>query len=434
MASLKSPRPRRVELSDLVMEFQGALIDLERGGGEKVDYAAGIATAATRLEAGIQDHVERRVAYRLRFTEPANDNKQYPGIISSAAFVKDFVPPDYALDGVFQSRFFYSLTGTTGTGKTAVLLLLAAATALGMPVGGRDVKPGRVVYLAGENPDDVQMRWIAAGHHLGFDPDTIDVHFLKGATDVAETIELIRKDVEALGGASLVIVDTSAAFFFGDDENSNTDAGRHARNLRQLTTLPGEPAVLVATHPTKNASSDSLLPRGGGAFIAEVDGNLTLTKSDGLVKLHWQGKHRGPDFDPVVFKLEPVTAPALVDGRGRLVPTVLARDMSEKEVGAVKRQAFSDMDAVLLEFDRDPTQSTRDIAERLGWRNKDGEPDRRRAQTAADKAKAQKLLKFEARKWKLTEAGQEAVVDAKARRHAEQQSAEFAERMRRKMG
>lgn len=425
---------KRLKVADLVLEFQAALIELETGKGPKGDYAEMLTAAATRLEAGIQEHVDRLVARRLRFMEPANDNSPYPGIISSAEFVRDFTPPDYALDGVFQSRFFYSLTGTTGTGKTAVLLLLAAATALGLPVGGRDVKPGRVVYFAGENPDDVQMRWIAAGHHLGFDPHSIDVHFLKGATDVSETIELIRKDVEALGGASLIIVDTSAAFFFGDDENSNTDAGRHARNLRQLTTLPGEPAVLVACHPTKNASADNLLPRGGGAFIAEVDGNLTLTKSDGLVKLHWQGKHRGPDFEPVVFKLESVTAPALVDSRGRLVPTVLARDMSEKEVGAVKRQAFSDMDAVLLEFDRDPTQSTRDIAERLGWRNKDGEPDRRRAQTAADKAKAQKLLKFEARKWKLTDAGQEAVVDAKARRHTEQQSAEFAERMRRKMG
>ncbi|MGJ7042110.1 hypothetical protein J2Y63_005391 [Shinella sp. BE166] len=433
MAPLQSAKPRRVELSDLVMEFQGAIIDLEMGRGPKIDYATAITAAATRLEGGIADHVDRRVAHRLRFMTPANDNNPYPGIISSGAFVKGFVPPDYALDGVFQSRFFYSLTGTTGTGKTAVLLLLAAATALGMPVGGRDVKPGRVVYLAGENPDDVQMRWLAAAHHLGFDPEEIDVHFLKGTTNVAETIELIRKDVEALGGASLVIVDTSAAFFFGADENSNTDAGRHARNLRTLTTLPGEPAVLVATHPTKNASSDSLLPRGGGAFIAEVDGNLTLTKSDGLVRLHWQGKHRGPDFEPVVFKLESVTAPDLVDSRGRLVPTVLAKDMSEKEVGVVKRQAFSDMDAVLLEFDRDTTQSTRDVAERLGWR-KDDDFDRRRVQTVADKAKTQKLLKFEARKWKLTEAGHEAVVDAKARRHAEQQSTEFAERMRRKTG
>lgn len=434
MAPLKSPKPRRVEVTDLVLEFQNAIIALERGTANgKLDYAEAITAAATRLEGGIQDHVEKRVAYRLRFTEPANDNKQYPGIISSAAFVKDFVPPDYALDGVFQSRFFYSLTGTTGTGKTAVLLLLAAATALGMPVGGRDVKQGRVIYLAGENPDDVQMRWIAAGHHLGFDPHSIDVHFLKGTTDVSETLEQIRKDVEALGGASLIIVDTSAAFFFGADENSNTDAGRHARNLRQLTTLPGEPAVLVATHPTKNASNDSLLPRGGGAFIAEVDGNLTLTKADGLVKLHWQGKHRGPDFDPVVFNLESVTAPDLVDSRGRLVPTVLARDMSEKEVGAVKRQAFSDMDAVLVEIERNGEKSTSAMAEELGW-FKDGKPDKRRVQTCTGKLQKEKLVKYEARKWKLTEQGSEALSDAKARRHAAAQAADLAERMRSRMG
>eukprot|EP00913_Durusdinium_trenchii_P021272 g19985.t1 len=396
--------------------------------GRSEDYAEMLTAAATRLEAGIQEHVDKRVQYRLRFTEPANDNKPYPGIISSGDFVRGFVPPDYHLDGVFQSRFFYSLTGTTGTGKTAVLLLLAAATAIGFNIGGREVKKGRVVYMAGENPDDVQMRWIAYGHHLGFDPADVDVHFLKGTTDVAETIELIRADVEKLGGSDLVIVDTSAAFFFGADENSNTDAGRHARSLRTLTTLPGEPAVLVATHPTKNAAADALLPRGGGAFIAEVDGNLTLSKSDGLVKLHWQGKHRGPDFEPVMFRLDGVTAPSLVDKRGRLVPTVLAKDMSKGEVVAVAATARRDEDDVLLQIDRDANASLSSIADELGWRSADGSAHKDRVRRATDKLRRDKLVTYEARKWKITPSGLDALVDIKADRHREQQAAQFASR------
>ena len=75
---------------------------------------------------------------------------------SSAEFVRGFVPPDYAIDGLVQRRFLYSLTAPTGHGKTAIALLFAASKALGRSVGNRDVDPGRVLYLAGENPDDVR--------------------------------------------------------------------------------------------------------------------------------------------------------------------------------------------------------------------------------------------------------------------------------------
>ncbi len=89
------------------------------------------------------------------------------------------------------------------------------------------------------------------------------------------------------------------------------------------------------------------LPRGGGAFIAEVDGNLTLNKGE-TVKLHWQGKHRGPDFDPIHFELKTVTAPSLVEWQGRPVPTVMAEALTKGE--SVKRadKARGDDDEVLL--------------------------------------------------------------------------------------
>src|SRR5690606_19470506 len=60
-----------------------------------------------------------------KFPKACNDNSQrskpYQGIVSSGELVRGFTPPDYDIDGVVQARFFYSLTGMTGTGKTAVL-------------------------------------------------------------------------------------------------------------------------------------------------------------------------------------------------------------------------------------------------------------------------------------------------------------------------
>jgi len=56
--------------------------------------------------------------------------------------------------------------------------------------------------------------------------------------------------------------------------------------MRSLTELQGGPTVLVLCHPTKNATADNLIPRGGGSFIAEIDGNLCARKSDSAVELH----------------------------------------------------------------------------------------------------------------------------------------------------
>lgn len=349
MKQAKAKSPRRVEITDLVMEFQNAIIDLETGTGPRGDYAETLTAAATRLEAGIQDHVDKKVSYRLRFTEPANDNNPPARLISSADFVEGFQPPDYAIQGVVQRGFVYSMTASTGTGKTAIALLLALLTARGEDLAGLEVAKGRVVYFAGENPDDVAMRWIGICHERGLDPAKLDVHFIKERFSIPDALEAIRTQVEAIGGAGLVVVDTSAAYFTGDDENGNTALGGHARDLRALTTLPGRPCVIVPCHPTKNAANDNLLPRGGGAFIAEMDGNLTLTKVGEAVRLHWQGKHRGPDFKPILFKLQTVTAPQLVDSKGRPVPTVMAVPLSigepsglaERLVAAVKGHAAS---------------------------------------------------------------------------------------------
>jgi hypothetical protein len=364
--------------------------------------------------------------------QPANDNTpsaakpdRYPGMVSSAEFIRGFTPPDYHVDGISQKGYLYSTTAMTGTGKTAVLLLIAALTMLGKPLGDREVEKGRVVYFAGENPDDVRMRWIAMAHHLDFDPDAVNVHFIAGTFSVAEMFERIKGDVEKIGGVDMIVVDTSAAYFHGDDENSNTQLGAHARNLRALTTLPGKPVVYAACHPIKNADPSNLLPRGGGAFIAEVDGNLTLNKGE-TVKLHHQGKHRGPDFEPIHFELKTVTAPTLVDSKGRPVPTVMAEALTKGE--SIKRadKARNDDDNVLLAIERGKGESLTEIAEALCWFTGGGVPHKDRVRRAKDRLCNRKLVEVARHGWKLTRKGNEAAVEARADKHSAESASKSA--------
>ena len=84
-------------------------------------------------------------------------------IVSITDFLAGFVAPDYLLDGILQRQFIYSLTAQTGHGKTALALLIArliGGSKSKAALGRHAAEKGRVVYFAGENPDDLRMRVI----------------------------------------------------------------------------------------------------------------------------------------------------------------------------------------------------------------------------------------------------------------------------------
>jgi hypothetical protein len=349
---------------------------------------------------------------RLMESAPRLDSPEPSSlIISSADFVYGFVPPDFLIDGVMQRRFVYSLTAPTGTGKTAVALLLCACIALGRPFGEYQLEQGRVLYLAGENPDDVRMRWLAMAEAMNFDITAIPVHFLPGLLKLSEIEARIKAEIEKIGDVSLVVVDTSAAYFEGAEENANVEMGIHARRMRGLVSLPGGPCVLVACHPVKNAASDNLLPRGGGAFIAEMDGNLTLSKADAGVEMHWQGKFRGSDFAPIPFQLSSATTPKLRDSKGRPIPTVIATAMSARERSLTGSR--SDDDMLLIAIGDHNRASMAGLANVLRWFDRHGKPDKSRVQRVSNRLKSGGYVKMARGALTLSEKGKNEAIRAK---------------------
>jgi len=341
--------------------------------------------------------------------EPAEADAPTSFIQSSGEFVRGFVPPDYIVDGILQRRFIYTMTARTGAGKTALALVLATQVALGKAIGKYEVTQGRVLYFAGENPDDVRMRWIAMAQNYDFDIETIPVCFVPGTFKISQIMARVSKEIETHGDISLVIVDTSAAYFEGDDENHNVQAGMHARQLRSMVNLPGGPCVVVLCHPVKNAAADNLLPRGGGAFIAEVDGNLTANKDDSTVELHWQGKFRGPDFAPLQFLLKTVTHERLKTSRGRLIPTVIASHLTEDAQEAMANATRSNEDRLLVEIERNGKASLTRLAVALGWYYKNGGANKTQVKRAADALAKAKFITRERDGFAITEKGRQAL-------------------------
>jgi AAA domain len=359
-----------------------------------------------------------------RYSVPAPKNgaaePKVPALLSAKEFIAGYLAPDYLIDGLIQRARVYSLTGPTGHGKTAVALALAIAKAAGRDLAGRRVEPGCVVYLAAENPDDIRGRVILMAERLALDLDTLPLYFVPRAFNLAGGLDDLTSYVKAIDGASFVIVDTGAAFLAAagtSDENDNLQALRFALDLRSLTQLPGQPTALALMHPTKYATKDNLLPRGGGAFLNEMDGNLTVW-ADGdreTTELFWNGKLRGPSFDPITFALETGTCAKLVDAAGRPTPTVWAYPASEMRAEQAAERQRSDEDDILLAMATAPAASFSILAKDLKWMTSDGQPAKYRVQRAVARLAGDKLATKKRDRWTLTNTGK-----AEAKRLREQ--------------
>ena len=321
-----------------------------------------------------------------------------------------FSPPAYLVDGVLQRGYLYSLTARTGQGKTAVAMYIAQAISRGLPMHGKEVKAGTVLLLAGENPDDIRARFLVLADAYGFKAEDLKMRFVAGVIDIAAKMPEIKAEAEKITDLVLVIVDTAAAYFPGDETNNNSQQGAYARLLRQLTLLPGKPAVLVNCHPIKNASRDNLLPMGGRACLTVVDGNLWLwATAEKQTTLHWLGKFRGPEFEPMTFELEVADSARVIDAKGRLMPSVVARPISELKQQMEEGKRESEDAMVLRAIAADRNISIAELARKCGFVNSAGQPMKSTVYRICNQLLEEKLLERRGNKYRITAKGKKEI-------------------------
>lgn len=330
-------------------------------------------------------------------------------IQTAARFTADFVAPEYLIEGVIQRGRLYTLTAPTGSGKTAVMLYISTAMSRGDTVCELETEQGDVIYMAGENPDDVRARTIATMESQGIDPASCRLHFIPGTFSIRQDMQAIKAAMDALPNVVLVVVDTLAAYFDGDDSNSNAQMLDFARILRALTTARTKPAVIVPAHPVKNAAKNNLTPMGGSALLNEVDGNLCLWKREAAVEMHWQGKHRGAEFAPLMFELKGVESAKIKDSRGRVMPTVMAIPLLETRAMEIATLAVSMEDRLLLNIERYDAQSIRQRCVEIGMVSSAGKANSTGLSRMLEKLRGEKLITRLRSNWLLTPKGEEAV-------------------------
>ena len=254
---------------------------------------------------------------------------------------------------------------------------------------------------------------------MKLDPAELNVYFLDGAKPIFT--ENFRKGIEAelevIGPISLLIVDTSVAYFTGDDENSNTQLGNHARMLRSLCTLNGKPTVLVTCHPIKNADANNLIPRGGGAFLTRWMATWSQSERRDHSSSRSTGTASGEGRNqPVLLQDRAIDQREAEGQQGRLVWTVYAEPVGEAEK-AVMEEASRDKSLELLAaMVKHPDASLNTLAEALGWVTSSGEINKSLVRRLMLTLQNDKKVKKDHNRWSITPKGKKSVTEAPQRK------------------
>jgi hypothetical protein len=355
--------------------------------------------------------------FDVRFPPPLGETAEARPPAHAKGFIEFFSqyrPINYTIDGILPGGSIYGLTAKRSSGKTAFLTGSALAVLADRgDILGFDVEQGRVAYIILENPIDFLMKLSVTAYTHGIDVQALDnqIAIFDMRRPHEEIMRALRENAERFGPFQLVNYDTFQAGFAGASFNDNTDALNHARNLRELTTLPGNPSALVACHPVKNAAKDLLEPYGGGSTMNEFDGNLTLWKDQsGVIELH-HNKVRGPEFEPLHFRIEKIGSPEVLDNKKRQPQLPVLYPMSREAVDQreeTKKEKQQKQDIALLKaMASEPGASIRNLATTA-------ELDRswvERALKRLELAKSGKLVANTLGRWNLTKAGREAVAN-----------------------
>lgn len=228
------------------------------------------------------------------------------------------------VDGLLDPKSLSVFYGDSGTGKTFVVLDLAAHIACGMKWRDLEVDQGFIVYVAAENPKSILRRIYA--WRQDHKPATLPIGIVVSPVNLSpgntgDTKTLIKLIADLERQPKMIVIDTLARAMRGD-ENSSEDMGKFVRACEELRDA-FECHVMIIHHTGKDQSRGA---RGSSALRAAVDTEIEISKGRGEFEGVFQiSKARDGDMEgrEYGFRLEDVQLGA--NSRGRQVKTAVVR-------------------------------------------------------------------------------------------------------------
>lgn len=178
------------------------------------------------------------------------------------------------------------IAGDPGVAKSHVAISIAATVSKGgqWPASNQNARPGNVIIISAEDDpaDTIVPRLLAAG------ADLEKVHFLHAVRedaderlfDLNQDVHQLEKQLEAIGGAHLIIIDPITAYLGKADANNNGDVRGILAQLAQLAERHNT-CILGISHLNKDAGKKAAYRVTGSLGFSAAARTVYLIDKDG---------------------------------------------------------------------------------------------------------------------------------------------------------
>ena len=298
-------------------------------GQEKAHEAAALSGARVIVppeEGDANDYAQRGRDLAALLTQ------RRPWLIKGRDFYKKPDPIKWLIKGWVQANAMMMCFGESGAGKTFFVLDLALTIASGMTDWhGHRVKPGPVVYLAGEGHYGLKARIAPWVHERGRDVD--DIYVSESACDLntAEGYNRVVREInDYTARPVLIVVDTLNRFLLGD-ENKADDARSLIDACGKL--MQQYRCSVLIVHHTGVSPDARTRARGSSAFKGAMDVELLVEAvAGGAIKVTQTKSKDAEAPPPLCFDKVQTTVPGWYDDDGDPVTSVVLEpaDLGER--------------------------------------------------------------------------------------------------------
>lgn len=246
-------------------------------------------------------HTQQRQAQAEGEEKPSLADRLY-GKLLTASQLLDLQPPAWLITDMLAAASLAVLYGKPGSGKSFLALDWALCVAAGAPWGAREVRSGRVLYIAAEGIGGMGVRLRAWCETFNI-PAPSGIHFFPGSINLLDTerrsaLVEVTKRLEP----KLVIVDTLARSIVGGDENSTRDVGFAVDTADQIKGETGA-AVLIVHHTSKTGETY----RGSSSLEGAADTMLFVESEGTVLTLKCEKAKDAEQFAPIKLTRTVVT-------------------------------------------------------------------------------------------------------------------------------
>ena len=235
-----------------------------------------------------------------------NQDQDTPISIMTIQDIMMMPPTPWLIQDFIPENSMTMIYGSPGSGKTFLALDMALHIAHNKEWHGKNVRPGLVIYIAGEGVGGLRKRlkaWNQAhknepGLGLRIVPLPIGLLDEDEIQALIQTIQQIKNDLDV----RLVVFDTVARCMAGD-ENSAQDMGLAIKAMDKIRET-FKCAVMPNHHSGKDRDRGA---RGSTALIGAVDVSLRVDRQDDILLLSTEKQKDAEAQEQVVFHSRVIT-------------------------------------------------------------------------------------------------------------------------------